>query len=54
MVQDVGELDGETVRQVGIGPKLSETPGSVRRLGPQIGEHTDEILSELGYADEGR
>ncbi len=50
MVQDVGEFDGETVKQVGIGPKLSETPGSVRRLGPSIGEHTDEILGELGYA----
>ena len=50
MVQDVGEFDGETVRQVGIGPKLSETPGSVRRLGPNIGEHTDEVLGELGYA----
>ena len=49
MVQDVGEIDGVTVRQVGIGPKLSETPGSVRRLGPHIGQHTDEVLAELGY-----
>ena len=53
MVQEVGELDGEPVRQVGIGPKLSETPGSVRSLGPEIGQHTDEILKEIGFdADE--
>jgi succinyl-CoA:(S)-malate CoA-transferase subunit B len=28
-------------------PKLSETPGSIRSLGPRLGEHTDEVLSEL-------
>jgi crotonobetainyl-CoA:carnitine CoA-transferase CaiB-like acyl-CoA transferase len=32
---------------------LSETPGTYRRRAPLIGEHTDEILSSLGYtADE--
>ena len=36
------------VKQVGIGPKLSDTPGSVRRLAPELGEHTDEILGGLG------
>ena len=52
MVETVGHVDGEPVRHIGIGPKLSDTPGSVRRLGPAIGQHTDEILAELGYDDE--
>ena len=50
MAIDAGEHDGETVRQVGIGPKLSDTPGSVRALGATTpGQHTDAVLSELGY-----
>jgi crotonobetainyl-CoA:carnitine CoA-transferase CaiB-like acyl-CoA transferase len=28
---------------------LSETPGSIRRRAPTLGEHTDAILGELGY-----
>jgi crotonobetainyl-CoA:carnitine CoA-transferase CaiB-like acyl-CoA transferase len=28
---------------------LSETPGSIRRRAPRLGEHTDQILAELGY-----
>jgi crotonobetainyl-CoA:carnitine CoA-transferase CaiB-like acyl-CoA transferase len=34
-------------------PKLSETPGSIRSLGPKLGEHTDEVLRDLlGMNDE--
>src|SRR5882757_2762629 len=30
--------------------ELSETPGAYRRPAPLVGEHTDEILTSLGYA----
>lgn len=34
---------------LGVPVKLSETPGRVRSAPPGLGEHTDEVLSELGY-----
>jgi alpha-methylacyl-CoA racemase len=46
--------EGEVVQQAGIALKLSDTPGSVRRLGPCLGQHTDEVLSTLGYSQNDR
>ena len=40
------------VKQVGVAPKLSDTPGEVRSLSPLLGEHTDEILLGLGHSQE--
>lgn len=30
--------------------RLGETPGSVRTRAPRLGEHTDQVLSELGFS----
>ncbi len=33
-------------------PRLSETPGAIRSLGPTLGQHTDEVLRELLNLDD--
>lgn len=40
--------DGTPVILPGILPKLSETPGSVERAAPTLGQDTEKVLSELG------
>jgi crotonobetainyl-CoA:carnitine CoA-transferase CaiB-like acyl-CoA transferase len=31
--------------------ELSETPGEIRHRPPTLGEHTDQIMAELGYSE---
>lgn len=38
---------GETIMIPSTIPRLSETPGEIKHLGPKLGEHTDEVLREL-------
>ena len=41
------------VKIPGVVPKFSETPGSIRQIAPDLGEHTDEILKDIiGLDDE--
>lgn len=40
------------VKIPGIVPKFSETPGSIRQIAPDLGEHNDEILTRLLELDE--
>jgi crotonobetainyl-CoA:carnitine CoA-transferase CaiB-like acyl-CoA transferase len=38
-----------TVKMLGIPVRLSETPGSIRAPAPEFGQHTEEVLLDLGY-----
>jgi crotonobetainyl-CoA:carnitine CoA-transferase CaiB-like acyl-CoA transferase len=40
------------VQLQGINAEFSETPGKVQRPGPMLGEHTTEVLLEIGYTKE--
>ncbi len=46
-------VESHGLEQVGIAPKLGETPGRIRTPPATPGQHSAEILSELGY-DENR
>ncbi len=50
MIVEVEGPGGQKIKQVGVSLKFSDTPGSIRSLAPQLGQHTDEILGALGYA----
>jgi crotonobetainyl-CoA:carnitine CoA-transferase CaiB-like acyl-CoA transferase len=39
------------VKSIGLPIKFSDTPGSVRRAAPVLGQHTQEVLREHGFSD---
>ena len=51
MIGEIAIDAGAKLKVPGVVPKLSATPGRYARGGPRLGEHTREVLRELGYDD---
>ena len=45
-----GALDSIKVKVHGFPIKFSGTPCAIQREAPELGQHTEEVLLELGYS----
>jgi formyl-CoA transferase len=52
MIEKHAMPDGTPIEIPGVVPKLSDTPGGTRWLGPGLGAHTEEVLASIGIRGE--
>ncbi len=51
MLIDLEDPELGRLHNIGIPVKLSATPGRINRRAPALGEHSEEVLREAGFAD---
>jgi CoA:oxalate CoA-transferase len=52
MIVEIEHPTAGKIRMAGLPVKLSANPGSIRRHAPLLGEHTAEVLGEIGLSEE--
>jgi crotonobetainyl-CoA:carnitine CoA-transferase CaiB-like acyl-CoA transferase len=50
LIAEHESADVGPVKQLGMALKLSGTPGNLQRAAPGLGQHNDEVLTEIGYS----
>jgi formyl-CoA transferase len=51
-IVEVPHPDFGPLKMQNVAPRLSDTPGMVRHVGPELGEHTDDVLGGILNIDE--
>lgn len=46
-IVDVEHPDFGSIKMQNVAPKLSDTPGAVRHVGPELGEHNDNVFGDI-------
>ncbi len=54
MVMEVDHPGHGLLRQLGFPMKFNSAPCTVRKPAPELGQHSDEVLAELGFSDQER
>ena len=54
MVRDLCQSNEGVIKQLGFAYQMSDTPATNETRAPELGQHTNELLAELGISEQER